>query len=1363
MTTVPSTNVVSPKITCANDVWFDPRAGLDDPTFIKGPYEGTVNPQEVVLSLDQTNDVNGHRYLSDATLTLSSDGVELYRADTLAENSKLVFCENKARIPNADLKTPLTLYAKGVKAGQVTLKLALDLLETSEWKKTNFTTGVKENLVNVDNSAPAGTVVVMVKAAETASPVIQAGQADCRARPSGSPLPLVFSFVKVGNVNAYNGGGELTLIPENAKIALYKTDQCQDVDKLVFASGVLAIPNGDLKDGGITYYARATANDVTGDAKLKLTLKPNSDSKTVVACGPAMRVVALAQVNTVTPQIATLLDPSHDGALWYPALARGIVPSMTLGIGQNNEGVDYNGDGLLTCSDDNVELYTDKALTKPLSLQNKQAIIPNVDLKDTDKVYYLKGGGTGTTTLSLSLYNPLRPSIVIGDTATTDIDVKQVTQVQSHVNWLSSEVQFGGEASLVNIYATQTTSGGGDYEKVATLNRSHAELAVLDGTGTQVFSGTNLSADIVNDKLMTPQKAYTATWTGGQAPDGGTARLTLALQPSAKPYIITDPATELMAPGVVVPIQVAVKPINTVTPKIQTDYDLVMLDRSFTDGQADDRTAPTLARIYVCQSSPLIGFDGNGTLTRENDSIQIYRDAQLTDEISFYGDQALIPNSVLKDKTKTYYIKGAKAGKTGLTLKLDGPNSVFVGLPNFEVAADAKKELTVTKLALELYRDDASGSQSAPVALTTSVEMAMRTKRLTGRFVPLQNIAKQFGRAKLVVKKVETVDWPTGADNHIVTLNVSSDIARIYDAAINGTVVATKDAPLQLKKADLSADKIYWIESFGLNVSAALRDEVFMLGLDRTDKDTAHYPDAPDSILAKANGDWSCATVMTLTAVTPNIADWKQFVNQPPDHTLTHNTNQNQAKNGRSIVVTATVLPAVAGVGVDVMLWADGANAADIPAGLKSMATDTHVPAVTDNTGKANARLKLSRYGGDKFTAVAFLADDAAKGAATFGANAGATPTEFKSNPVTVWRKLAYDLIYMNRHGNANYGGDYSDKFNQGNFEAAFSTSFLELETENTNVVANVPALYAGALSPGGGTRYNNWLTAEKGLHNIQDPKDRAFTLMFVETTADGSNNWTQWFSKPTVAGNVFRAGINNRLFDLSAKNRYFLAGSCSVAAYSLGFIPRWTEAVPDANVSVVDGNNGQYELQVDLTGVNLHSWAIRDLWIQVTLYSLDYFCGMSLGRQPYTFTAVRYAEQRGANVGDEVYSTAVHEVGHFLGLAPKTLPSAAATGNTLWYLGDGGNRTSYYDRNNVGQPTAVVQYNRSYGQGPHCMDGYTNFRDLRNNHGSAAKVDCLMFDSTVRPPITRVCPVCLGSVKAREYALSNTDDDAAY
>ena len=51
MTTVPLTNTVKPDITSADDIWFDPRAGLDDPSLIKGPYEGAANKQEVKLSL----------------------------------------------------------------------------------------------------------------------------------------------------------------------------------------------------------------------------------------------------------------------------------------------------------------------------------------------------------------------------------------------------------------------------------------------------------------------------------------------------------------------------------------------------------------------------------------------------------------------------------------------------------------------------------------------------------------------------------------------------------------------------------------------------------------------------------------------------------------------------------------------------------------------------------------------------------------------------------------------------------------------------------------------------------------------------------------------------------------------------------------------------------------------------------------------------------------------------------------------------------------------------------------------------------------------------------------------------------------
>lgn len=1365
-------NLVTPKITGPDKIYFDSQAGLKDPKRILGPNEGSTAPQEITLSFTQSevSPPANKTYKADGTLSRTNDNLELYKDKTLSEASKLDFCGNKARIANGDLAAGLKLYAKGVNVGFCTLKLELDLLETATRKQTDFTTNMPETLINVDQTSVNGTLNTQLIAKEMVAPAIRLGTPDTQVKATGTPVALNFNYSTDAASSDYTGGGTVTIAPTDADILFYSDAGC-DPSKIVDVTGGYAISNSDLKSGTKTLYARAKSDTASGPVTVLLTLDAATGPVKVSTGGPASSVLTLVPINQLTPKIAVSIDGSFDGKLWFPALAKTPRPTVTFSLDQSNDAVKFDGSGIVTRSADNIALFYDEALTIPLTFIDNKAAVPLAAI--TGKIpFYLQGSAAGDTTLTFKLVSYCQPSVMTGDAASSSVSVAKVTEVAPKVIWTEPDVpelsaDEAGKGTVVSVYLEQLSSGGGDFTGTAKLTRGSKDLAVYTAEKTPVFSDSDLTATLPNDAVMDSTNSYTVQWEGDAShSDPASLQLTLTPTPSEKPYIVTAPGTQFLTPQQAKQPPLTVAPKDTVTPVIQTAYDLVLLSTDLVDGDKAFFTQATPAHIYLTQSNTDVGYDGDGTLKRSNGNVRVFLDADCTQEIPFVSNEAVLTNAVLKNENAVYYLQGATAGACDLSLTLAKVPEEKGIRPNFQVGDPVTKKLAVIAVKLGIYRDD--GTQP----LIPSVAMTDRAKRLTGRFLPLQNVSNQFGRAKVVVAEVDTASWPSTANKHVVTLNISSDKVAAWSADKGGEKKASFGSPLQLAKSDLSSDSNYYLQSDGDEPSGKLRDITVSLGLDRTDKGSADYPGKPDSIKPLQFGDWAAATVVKFTAVKPDADAWRQYTNQPIDYSLTENSNQDKAKQGQHMLVTAITQPALKGIGINFRLVPGTKNATDqtAPATLLPNDLDKLLPITTDGAGKASTRAALSRYGGDVFNVVGFLADDAATGATTFGKDAAAvaaTPDAYKSKPVTVWKKQKFNAVYMKRHDDVGvYENDYSDMFDTGRMRSAFGggaeeDGFLELEPGSSKIVANVPVLYEDdTLSPtGSGKEDPTWLSEMETAGNIPPPEDRAFTVVFVETLAEDFKPIARTFDSLAPAGTLFTTPIENCLFDLSGRTSYLEAGSVKLMDDPSG--SGWTEPVSDSKVTLKDSNNGQFTLEIDLAGVDTHSKPYADLYLKVTLYNIEDYCGYSAD-DPVVLTACRYAEQRGAQANNEVYSTAVHEVGHYCGLAPETMPDKDSSGNIEWYQGSSG-QTQYWARDVGGKPTSITTYGAKIGQGPHCMTAYPDFTDLSGDRGNAAKIECLMYHATVKPPVITLCDTCKKSVKGREYALSKTSSNGSY
>lgn len=1340
------TNTVTPSITvAATEVWFDPTGS-------------TKIPVEVRFSIAQT-DAAAAPYLAGGTIRRSRENVELYLDEGCTR--PLSFSENQARLTNAELLADdgsggpkgLVAWVLGTRSslaeGVTTrLSLSLDLLETSERKQTSFGTGAKTNRINVDNTAPAGTKTLEIKAAAVVTPTLAIGSIDDpdpRVWPDGAATPLIASFVTQANesTSGYDGDGELVLEPADAKLGLFADEL--GTRPIPFVSGSAKIAGATLQAAS-RLWLRVTGDAAPTGVKLSLRLSAATKPKEIRTAGPVTQGVMLVRASAVSPKLAVSLPPALDGVLWFPPLAAVAVPAVALQITQTHaDEVPYTGDALLVRSCGALRLFWDEALTRPVAFFEDRAVLPGALLTGSEPLrLHAAAVERADVVLTLSLYDPKRRALVVGGAVQQTIACKPVNVVLPRVEYDGSVGP--GRLTKAKVFAAQSNAADAPYDKEGQLTRDDVGVVLYrgqaDGRGIDpVFMGTDRTARVSNDDVRDPGKTWLASWTG-QDPPSVEAKLALVLPPSSRAYVVTDPAAQLRPPAELVWPPVPLGGTNLVTPRIETEYDLVLLATSETG--AATRTTPVRARLYVEQSNAGLPYQGDGMLVRSTPGLRVFLDEACTVELGWSDtNKAVIPNALLVDTTRVYWLRGVAAGKLELTLTA-APVADGVPRPAITVAKAASKSLAVVALVLRSYRDDAGLPTPASVPMTT------RDQRTRGRFVPVQSAKKDLGRAKLVVEKVATGDWPDTADKHALRLAVTSaeDVVEVFDAETDGSVVASKTTAYVLPKDKAGAkDCVLWVQ--GKAASAELRDVRVDLGLERSDG--AGWSDRKPL----HNGDFVLLTSVRIVRVTPDADDWRQYVNQRPDRSLTVDDNQAEAATGRGILVTATVEPAKAGIGIDLVLWGlDGNGDAEvgkprvprIPVTLR--ASEEHATAVTSAAGRASARLGLSRFGGDEFYAVAYLADDAIKGLAELGKKGNDAPATTKSKKIQVWQKLAYTLAVMKRWNT----GDYSARANEGTFRAKYAASFLELErVGDVKVVAHRNILDDSSAVGG-------WWTSNK----LPDPEERTFNLVLCDSLADPPSDTTVTlaaFSGKTAVMTLKGA------YKLDTQGDWLVSGSGAIVKVSDGSL---VAAVPDNLVTLAYSGPADYKLRVRTAGLLPPGVSRSDVQVEVTLREQDTFSGFSSG--PKTFVAMRLREQDASVTYDPTESanhTMWHEAGHYLGLTAKKVPDEAGTLNVFWYEGWPG--ITSYNEPSPPPPTKLVTRSvaTQIGQGPHCHYSNPAFDeaelDTDGAIGPGQDPECIMFHALSTPITVDYCADCEKALRARDLSSPSVDGSADF
>jgi len=504
----------------------------------------------------------------------------------------------------------------------------------------------------------------------------------------------------------------------------------------------------------------------------------------------------------------------------------------------------------------------------------------------------------------------------------------------------------------------------------------------------------------------------------------GSTTLTLTLTASGNADItVLGPATGA----------VAAKLANVVTPKVELEYKIVLFDRKLSGKQSGGETkilpSPTYIQVSAEQTKPEIPYDKTGKLTFAPSNVDAFTDEACTKSFS----RDLTADELIGAQPFKIWLRGTKEGKYNVKLTLTMPTS-----PKLRVDKNPSpdQEMGVVKLELKLHQQDIKKLKDAAMQvdpdtnpestywtnlknkvipdqkLMTDAEKIGKPAKCNaanpGRLLHLQGGAS-FGRAKLIIAKINAAHLPAGTDDYDIPLKVGRGSAKtsgndackseelqggakdvpvsgnvaVYADEFDGAAIATPSYKISALKA---AEQIVWVEG------TAETDETCTVrldaGMDRTAGGLAKT--------AKRNGDWTRYTVVKIDEIK---VDYEAKAGKPvewDDPKKEWYINLQEDPKGRKVKITAKLTKKFKNVTLHFMLapdennkkatnwgqdmpgtWTWSAITADVKHLDKKDRKDfLHLSSMTDKDGKASKELTLSRFGGDKFLPAVYIEQD---------------------------------------------------------------------------------------------------------------------------------------------------------------------------------------------------------------------------------------------------------------------------------------------------------------------------------------------------------------------------------------------------
>jgi hypothetical protein len=339
----------------------------------------------------------------------------------------------------------------------------------------------------------------------------------------------------------------------------------------------------------------------------------------------------------------------------------------------------------------------------------------------------------------------------------------------------------------------------------------------------------------------------------------------------------------------------------------------------------------------------------------------------------------------------------------------------------------------------------------------------------------------------------------------------------------------------------------------------------------------------------------------------------------------------------------------------------------NLKAGFNSAGGADNASKSTDATGwTGTVDFYPSQYGGDKFEV--FATDDSSyKGGLSLGI-------------FTVWRKVFYEIDCMTKSPGS---GTYSTNAGTADMESAMKKLFIELQKTGTDASPAHRRMISDAA-------VSAWAaTIRDGTGS-----PRYFHLVLIDTIA-----WD-----PAPVGPTFKLPAGTKTIKLKGSTYLLDSSNWFISA---NFIQgKKTGSIPKTQFTLTEtgdpaSGDDKFVVSVDFSGLKVDTTKPVSMKLQFTNWSEG--SGLQVSKGPATIIGMRWRIRTWFNsAGDLANSTLhtmMHEPGHAMGLAPRTLPDDTANAD-------------HYDKNGChchALSNKCIMYesnNTNVAFCPHCSDG---------------------------------------------------------